>query len=151
MAKAILLFSVLLLWPLQQIETAPLGTACSINIDCTFNTDSPDTIGLEYDLTSNTCVAICPDAETSYCLAFLESARASEECRCTLSLTELRGSKAWGIAKNDCISLGLTLPVIHSQERMDELKAHIGSGTSVWLGLTDSEIEGMYLWVDGTR
>ena len=67
---------------------------------------------------------------------------------------ELRGGDTglglcWVASKNDCKSIGMTLPAIHSQERLDELYAHI-SATDVWIGVTDSELEGTFVWVDGS-
>lgn len=68
--------------------------------------------------------------------------------------TELRGGDAglglgWVASKNDCLSMGMTLPVIHSQEMLDELYEHVDS-TVIWIGLTDSEEEEEYVWVDGS-
>ncbi|XP_075320677.1 uncharacterized protein LOC142379408 isoform X1 [Odontesthes bonariensis] len=54
----------------------------------------------------------------------------------------------WQGGRNDCIQRGADLMIINSEEKQNfanQLKRYM------WIGLTDSAIEGTWKWVDGTR
>jgi hypothetical protein len=63
--------------------------------------------------------------------------------------TSLKGLATWAEARDECLRLGMDLPVVLSQTDNDELAAAAGSN-SIWLGATDSEEEGVWKWVDGS-
>ncbi|XP_058863028.1 C-type lectin domain family 4 member G-like isoform X7 [Acipenser ruthenus] len=54
----------------------------------------------------------------------------------------------WHKAKESCNSKNASLAVISSDQELDYLKSRIGS-THYWLGLSDSETEGSWKWLDG--
>ncbi|XP_058863033.1 C-type lectin domain family 4 member M-like [Acipenser ruthenus] len=54
----------------------------------------------------------------------------------------------WHKAKESCNSKSASLAVISSDQELDYLKSRIGS-THYWLGLSDSETEGSWKWLDG--
>jgi hypothetical protein len=62
--------------------------------------------------------------------------------------TSLKGPASWTDARNECLGLGMDLPVVLSQAHNDELVAAAGSDL-IWLGATDEEEEGVWKWVDG--
>ncbi|KAK1139260.1 C-type lectin domain family 4 member F-like isoform X2 [Acipenser oxyrinchus oxyrinchus] len=57
-------------------------------------------------------------------------------------------NKVWKEARTFCQSQNSDLAVINSDEELDYLKSRIGSKHH-WLGLSDSETEGSWKWVDG--
>ncbi|KAJ8361898.1 hypothetical protein AAFF_G00414080 [Aldrovandia affinis] len=57
--------------------------------------------------------------------------------------------KSWNASRIDCLKQGADLVIIESEEEQDFISKHtIGGG--YWIGLSDSETEGTWLWVDGT-
>ncbi|XP_058864084.1 C-type lectin domain family 4 member G-like isoform X3 [Acipenser ruthenus] len=54
----------------------------------------------------------------------------------------------WHKAKESCNSKNASLALISSAQELDYLKSRIGS-THYWLGLSDSETEGSWKWLDG--
>ncbi|XP_054897724.1 C-type lectin domain family 4 member M-like [Poeciliopsis prolifica] len=60
-----------------------------------------------------------------------------------ISFTE----KTWQESRTYCQSLGADLMVINSKEKQDFANSF---QTNMWIGLTDSETEGSWKWVDGS-
>ncbi|XP_037360593.1 low affinity immunoglobulin epsilon Fc receptor [Talpa occidentalis] len=59
------------------------------------------------------------------------------------------GAKRWFQARIECRNLQGQLVSIHSQEEQDFLTRH-ASRTESWIGLRDLDVEGEFVWMDGT-
>uniref|UniRef100_A0A8C9ZG35 C-type lectin domain-containing protein n=1 Tax=Sander lucioperca TaxID=283035 RepID=A0A8C9ZG35_SANLU len=55
--------------------------------------------------------------------------------------------KTWQQSRDDCRQKGADLVIINSKEEQDFTRKF---KKSLWIGLTDSETEGTWKWVDGT-
>ncbi|KAJ8280759.1 hypothetical protein GJAV_G00058660 [Gymnothorax javanicus] len=56
--------------------------------------------------------------------------------------------KSWTDSRNACIKQGADLVVIEREEEQDFITKHVREDS--WIGLSDSENEGAWLWVDKT-
>ncbi|KAJ8395533.1 hypothetical protein AAFF_G00032670 [Aldrovandia affinis] len=65
--------------------------------------------------------------------------------KCYYFSTEL---KNWNDSRSDCLKQGADLVIIESKEEQEFITKNTGYG--YWIGLSDSETEGTWLWVDGT-
>ncbi|KAJ8362116.1 hypothetical protein AAFF_G00395360, partial [Aldrovandia affinis] len=59
-------------------------------------------------------------------------------------------TKSWDASRSDCLKQGADLVIIESKEEQDFISKYRGNGFGSWIGLSDSETEGTWLWVDGT-
>ncbi|KAJ8350998.1 hypothetical protein AAFF_G00165930 [Aldrovandia affinis] len=65
---------------------------------------------------------------------------------CYYFSTEL---KSWNDSRSACLKQGADLVIIDSEEEQDFIFKHTRDDFH-WIGLSDSETEGTWLWVDGT-
>ncbi|XP_053273865.1 C-type lectin domain family 4 member C isoform X8 [Pleuronectes platessa] len=56
-------------------------------------------------------------------------------------------TKSWGDSRDDCLQKGADLVIINSKEENEFTRQFT---RSFWIGLTDTETEGTWKWVDGT-
>ena len=57
---------------------------------------------------------------------------------------------SWNNGESQCATLGANLPSVHSQEENVFIQSLL-SGENGWLGLSDINTEGTFVWSDGTR
>ncbi|XP_056308773.1 C-type lectin domain family 4 member E [Danio aesculapii] len=60
----------------------------------------------------------------------------------------------WSSSRRRCLDLGADLVIINSHEEQETLAEHVhtvGENALFWIGLTDSQIEGLWRWVDDTN
>ena len=56
----------------------------------------------------------------------------------------------WRNARDKCKRLGGQLAVVHD-EATDTFLRKVAGGLELWLGASDEKVEGLWLWVDGTK
>ncbi|XP_051741267.1 CD209 antigen-like protein C [Ctenopharyngodon idella] len=59
--------------------------------------------------------------------------------------------KNWTESRRYCRDRGADLIIINSNEEQNFVKNITSSADLVWIGLTDSDVEGTWKWVDGTK
>ena len=57
---------------------------------------------------------------------------------------------SWTDARLECVSSGYDLATVTSSEENTLLYSLATSGTSCWIGLNDIDVEGIFVWADGS-
>ncbi|XP_010219245.1 PREDICTED: C-type lectin domain family 17, member A-like, partial [Tinamus guttatus] len=60
-------------------------------------------------------------------------------------------STSWEEAEQICTDQGAHLVIVNTDQEQKFLKDNINNSSSYWLGLSDRQEEGTWLWVDGQR
>ena len=55
----------------------------------------------------------------------------------------------WFSARNNCLSMNADLVSITTKEEQDYITKDLARGKYTWLGLTDKDSEGSWIWSDG--
>ncbi|XP_056100113.1 C-type lectin domain family 4 member E-like [Rhinichthys klamathensis goyatoka] len=59
-------------------------------------------------------------------------------------------TKSWTESRRYCTERGADLIILNNREEQDFAIWKIYAGVRVWIGLTDSDLEGRWKWVDGS-
>ncbi|KAJ0070497.1 hypothetical protein NL108_012952 [Boleophthalmus pectinirostris] len=72
------------------------------------------------------------------------------ECSNSGRYLYFKDAKHWADAQLHCQTLGGTLAVIHTSQENDLLK-NLAKGMPAWIGFSDAQHEGIWLWINGDR
>lgn len=106
----------------------------------------------ELDKLSKLLTAFFPNGEDNPVLPSSDNPKCPTDCVCHKGhkFKLFTNTKTWAEAKADCEARGGHLVTSTSKEKNDFL-ASITGKTSVWLGATDEETEGVWKWINGEK
>ncbi|KAG9356092.1 hypothetical protein JZ751_000936 [Albula glossodonta] len=122
----------------------------------TMDREGPQAIMVSFTLSALFCAAVLSsialgtDAEVCQCMCPGGWTHFGGRC-----FKYVDAKKDWASAEVHCVNEGGNLASVHSEEEYNFIRqlvnTHAGQKVRFWMGLTDSQKEGTWLWSDGSK